>query len=147
MSKMASSLCSNFFHLFLTVWVVWKVTLAMKRYFLSSLTFTSQQIKKMPKSERHKKMQSAPRILDNCLFSYKLFTKSAHAIHTLGCKMFSQSEKQLENKKLWPFNMRMKQKKKKMFFFSKWPPKESLFFKIANSRKKFHKIFLDWSLR
>ena len=38
-------------------------------------------------------------------------------------------------KKLWPYNMRMKH-----FFFSKLPPKKSLFFKIANSRKIFAKI-------
>ena len=38
-------------------------------------------------------------------------------------------------KKLWPFNMRMKQ-----ILFSKWQPKKSYFFKIANSRNFFAKI-------
>ena len=47
----------------------------------------------------------------------------------------------LPTKKLWPFNMRMKEKKKILkFYFLKWPPKKSLFFKITNSWNYFAKF-------
>ena len=53
----------------------------------------------------------------------------------------------LLTKKLWPFNMRMKQKKN----FSekinlKWPPKKKLIFQNRQFLKFFRENFLDWSL-
>ena len=52
----------------------------------------------------------------------------------------------LLTKKLWPFNMRMKQKK--IFFFEilffKMAAKKKLIFQNRQFTKKFHENFLDW---